>query len=143
MNHSQESFGIRSRAGPMNDASEPHVFSTTQTMCAGMSNGSMSTDWHFETFAGRYSASLDVLVINEWVFEARRGEPDFVCGRSSGPSDYHAEWWFLPSANKFRLLWVAYHESGVTPKADGTVWAEVETYFEVLKYCCTHIHALQ
>lgn len=95
----------------------------------------------------RYLPEFESLVLNEWVFEDRYPEDRrFVCARSSGPSDYVAEWWHI--GNTYQLMWVAYHEleangtvNGTMHVRDhGTLLRECDTLQEVLVYCFTHLH---
>lgn len=99
----------------------------------------------------RYCHESRWLVINEWVFGAtyqQHGDRSkntcpinfsFICSRSSGASDYIAEWWQVN--NKYQLKWIAYHEmNDVTLRDDGTLIKEVDTIHQVLVYCFTHLH---
>jgi hypothetical protein len=105
-----------------------------------------------ETLANvRYSPESEWLVINEWVFGASPqqhrtsvqntypNDTSFICSRSSGASDYIAEWWHING--KYQLKWIAYHEmDDATVRCDGTLITEVDTMHKVLLYCCTHLH---
>ena len=90
--------------------------------------------------------------MNEWVFISNAdADPDFICSRSSGASDYIVEWWRFPttsiSKEKFKLLFVAYHEINENKQGritfvrdNGTVISEVGTFSDVIWYCSTHLH---
>lgn len=91
-----------------------------------------------ETIQIRFDSELGLFVLNEWVFDDRY--PDdrrYVCARSSGPSDYVAEWWHIDDT--YRLLWTTYHEN-VNTRDHGTLLCEVVTLKDVLLYCSTHVH---
>ena len=89
------------------------------------------------SFNGRYLCD-NYLVINEWVFE-KKNDIKYICQRSSGASDYIAEWWFIN--NKYQLKFIAYHESpDFNALEHGTLLCEVDTIYDVLTYCATHLH---
>lgn len=91
-----------------------------------------------EALCGRFNPELGLFVLNEWVFDDRY--PDdrrYVCARSSGASDYVAEWWHIDG--KYRLLWTTYHEFA-NARDQGTLLREVDTLSDVLLYCSTHVH---
>ena len=93
-----------------------------------------------ETFSDiRYYPELERLVINQWVFyQKEQPNPSFICSRSSGVNDYVAEWWY--NNNKYQLKWKTYHEYDVNVCENGTLIKEVDSIYEVLVYCHTHLH---
>jgi len=61
---------------------------------------------------------------------------EFICDRSSGPSDYHAEWRRYENG-KYCLLLSCYGGDNIPSKIK-----EVDTFNEVIIYCATNIHPL-
>ena len=61
---------------------------------------------------------------------------EFICDRSSGPSDYHAEWRRYESG-KYKLLITSY-DCRESSKID--VIKEVDSIGEVMTYCAMNIH---
>ena len=87
----------------------------------------------------KYFPEHEFLVFNQWVFEKKfHQDISFICCRSSGASDYAAEWWY--NNGKYQLKWKAYHETDVNIREKGTLKKEVDTIYEVLSYCATHLH---
>lgn len=78
------------------------------------------------------------LVVNEWVFHDNYNDSRFICARSSGASDYVAEWWYIDG--RYKLQFVAYHEQNVCARDHGTLIKEVGTLHAVIEYCMKHIH---
>lgn len=58
-----------------------------------------------------------------------------VCSRSCGPSDYHAEWRFLPMKRLFELV-VMNYGTGENPKKI----AECREFYQVLTYVIHNLH---
>ena len=61
---------------------------------------------------------------------------EFICDRSSGPSDYHAEWRRYENG-KYVLLLSCYGGENALEKIK-----EVDTFNEVVIYCATNLHPL-
>ena len=104
---------------------------------------------NWKSFEGRTIrlGSSKYAVVNEWVFVSDSDAPDeLICSRSSGASDYHAEWWRLPT-DKFALYYVAYHQldheidqGTCFTRDNGGIAAEANTFADVIWYCATHLH---
>ena len=83
----------------------------------------------------KYSGEYKAVVLNMWVFE---DDPDVVCRRSSGPSDYRAEW-VAESLCKGYMLRIRSYERD----EPWTVLAHADNVGQILLYCAENLHPLE
>jgi hypothetical protein len=63
----------------------------------------------------------------------------FICSRSSGPSDYYAEWRYYPQSQTYKLLIAPY--SSITLKENNThIVHSLTTFGDVMIYCSDNAH---
>ena len=93
-----------------------------------------------------------VVILNNWIFHAhhtcleydmlRHNDTAFVCSRTSGPSDYHAEWRFYPQESKYKLLVSSYDSKSVN-EGNTHVVKELHKIGDVMMYCAQNMHPLK
>lgn len=87
----------------------------------------------------------DVIVLNEWIFNCPQSidciSSTFVCARSCGLNDYHAEWRRDIDTRKFKLFITRYH-LGITETESIESVRTVDTIGEVILYCACNRHPI-
>jgi hypothetical protein len=100
-----------------------------------------------------FSQTLGVFKLNEWLFVSKDNASiqsqgllkhkgsHFICSRSSGLNDYHAEWRYYPNDMKYRLLIAPYHShSDIAILRDTNCIHTLEELGDVMLYIVANMH---
>lgn len=100
----------------------------------------------------RFSEYLGFFLFNQWIFVTSHSTTIpkngflishgsiLIASRSSGVSDYYAEWRYFPGDNKFKLLVAPYSDCESIHGGNTHVILQVHTIGDVMEYCQNNIH---